>query len=311
MTTPAATSAIAALEQLLADKEAELQKLKRTIILGETQWSVPSPMTDEQLQAVEDYFVHFAAEDDDEDKEESSIGSDYDEEAADAAYAAEREQEDQEKMMWMERRHIHAGHLLSFLQNKIEEAAERLTCGDVRFSHGRDERLQPDTALTFQVTRPNDKSATVNCAGGDSVFHLVELVCEAYIDPRWERFNDSGLVEDHVWYLCSGGGATGRTEEKDMILKMAMSVPSSLRKVAICWSFDFKCTAVAKEYVGPYGPTIRDHYHENDGHRVFISHDDSPRLLDCFVLRNGSTLTLEYDGAPFIITCIDDDDVDG
>ena len=93
------TSTIAALEQLLADKEAELQKLKRTIILGETQWSVPSPMTDEQLQAVEDYFVHFAAEDDDEDKEESSIGSDYDEEAADAAYAAETEQEDQEKMM--------------------------------------------------------------------------------------------------------------------------------------------------------------------------------------------------------------------
>jgi hypothetical protein len=80
-----------------------------------------------------------------------------------------------------------------------------------------------------------------------------------------------------------------------------------LRHVGFNWALDLDWKAVAKEYVGPHGSMIRDFYHENDEHRTYISQDDSPRLLDCFVLRNGSTLTLEYDGAPFIITCIGDD----
>ena len=302
-------TSVSALEKLLAQKDAEIAKLQKSILLGETHWNGCLQMTAEQRSAVKDYFVHFAqkAEDGSEEDEDSSVGSDFDEEAADAAYAAKIEQEDQEKMTWMERRSIHAGHLLSVLHEMMVHATEKLTCGDVRYVHGANERLKPDTALTFEISRNNDTTATVSCVGGDTIFHLVELVCESYIHPRWDSFGDSGCVEDHVWYLSSGEGWEGKKEEKDKILRMAMAMPSSLRKQAISWSFGFDEMAATKEYVGPHGPMIRDPYHENDGNRVFVSPESSPRLLECFVLRNGSKLTLEYDSGTFSITCIGDD----
>ena len=300
---------VTALEQLLSQKDAEIARLKKSIVLGETQWNGCLQMTGEQRSGVKDYFVHFSpkVEDESEEDEESSIGSDFDEEAADAAYAAKIEQEDQEKMTWMERRSIHAGHLLSVLHEMMECKAERLTCGDVCHVHSPNERLKPDTALTFEITRSNDATETVTCVGGDTIYHLVELVCEAYINPRWESFNDAGGVQEHLWYLSSGGGADEKREEKDKILRIAMALPSSLRKQAIGWSFDFDKMAATNEYVGPHGSMVRDPYHENDGNRVFVSPESSPRLLECFVLRNGSTLTLEYDSGTFTLTCIGDD----
>ena len=309
MTATTVTS-VTNLKKLLAEKEAEIRKLKKTITLGETQWesNLAIETSDEQRLAVKDYFAHFALkEKEDKYDDDSSVGSDYDEEAASAAYAAQIEQEDQEKMMWMERRGIHAGHLLLVLHEMMEDAAGRLTCCDVRYVHGVNERLKPDTALSFEISRSNDSTATVNCVGGDTIYHLVQLVCESYIHPRWNSFDDSGCAEDHVWYLSSGGGWEGKRKEKDKISAAAMSMPSSLRRQSLNWAFDFDNMAATKEYVGPDGPIIRDPYHENDWHRIFVSPEDSPCLFECFVLRSGSTLTLEYDGGTFTLTRVVND----